>query len=375
MYDEKTYELIDKVLSGVSTDNEQAQYDQFLKFDKNFKTEVQRIQKANESIHQLGLLQISGKLDNIHKRKTKQARVQKVGIISGVLLVAIGAFYLFNDPNQKEKLVNKEQQEVVIAKKNNTADNKAITSDNLEEYVVQYDQTIESIPNVTLENRKLEKTVELENTEEINVESNNGDPETVLLVKEDSVKTKTQNNLTQESSSRKECPVISYNKPTVTSACVNQENGKIVLDKKSISGGERPYAIKLMDKNGDVISYATANLPTGIYSLEISDKNNCTAVINDITVTEKRCIEKYELKFSPRYGENLKFPVINGVYEYDIKILNQSNDKVFQKTVMDPEQESWDGKLNNGELINSGIYLIEIQYDGEVIGLGTISVI
>lgn len=92
-------------------------------------------------------------------------------------------------------------------------------------------------------------------------------------------------------------------------------------------------------------------------------------------VSEIRCLKKLDVRISPIYGETWEYPSVENMNTFTVFIRDRSGEVIFEKIVNVDFDHSWDGTLDNGSVINSGIYFIEIKSVSEELFVGTLTVV
>ena len=375
MYNEKTYELIDKFLDGTLSENEREEYNRLLANDENFEKEIDKVRKANEAIHQLGLFEISQRLDQIHQKKTTGRKRLLFSILGGILLVASGLivsqFYhkseseeistpLQSESHTKNVITSTKKSIVVIEEKKESLYDSTRKDERVETLYKQPEQKeIEPV----IPSQIIPIDVQVEPIEKVQETKKEIKKEEVLAA-----------NIKKEEKEGKKCPTITLNHYEALAACKGESNGKISILNSNISGGTTPYTIYIIDENRAEVLDAT-NLSEGEYIVKIIDAEDCGSTETKMTISEKRCVKQYSLRLSPTYGEKLVYPELTDVSEYLLIIRDQQNNVIYEKEVMQGIDSEWDGQLENGTNITPGIYILEIKNEDETLAVGTITII
>lgn len=150
----------------------------------------------------------------------------------------------------------------------------------------------------------------------------------------------------------------------IEEACLNENNGSIMVDEQSVTGGKKPYLKTLIDGNTSVEISSFNNLPSGVYILNITDGSGCNAKWT-IYVGEKHCFEKY-VSISPDHGESWEFNGIDGE-SYYLSILNRAGQLVYKSGLLNGST-TWNGTSNSGSMAEAGLYIFIIEYtNGETV--------
>ena len=151
----------------------------------------------------------------------------------------------------------------------------------------------------------------------------------------------------------------------IVHTCIEDVSGEIIVDKKSLVGGNPPYTISI--DGGDFYyesRFAFRSLNAGIYNLFVKDKNLCEKEIARIEIEEKICNTDY--KYSPVFGELWTIPAEKnktGVF----RLFNKSGQILVEKEIDLYSDKTWDGKDDNGSPLRMDYYPFIIQYeDGEI---------
>ena len=364
MFSESKQNIIDQYFAGTLED--QDTFDNLMKNDSSFKSQVEKTQAANEAIHQLGLIEISEKLNKIHDTKSRtKTQVKKISIGAGVLLLgAIITGYYTSRSDVSHKTTVLSEEKVFSNLKEETP-----------QVIIESKKEVEkrSIQETVITEEVL-KTTEIEDTNRIlPLPNEDATPENESLKRE----IVTINEVQVEESKKEEvkviCPTITIVPIKVNSTCNGEANGSLEITQNTFQGGIGPYKIEVFDNYKNEVDYNY--LSSGTYTLSAIDSKNCPSEIESYTIMEARCTQKLEVQLSPTYQENWEYPIVDNVDEYTVYVRDRSGNLVFKKEVDTSFDTAWDGTLNDGTTIKSGLYFLEVKSDLEELFVGTITVV
>lgn len=372
MFDSDKYDLIEKHFSGQLSPSEQQQFEELLKSDASFAAEVEKEARANELIHQLGLMETSSVLDDIHQGQ--KVKTRNKFIAAGSVTVAVGVlgyFSLANNDEQPVSIQEKQTVEVVVDNPEQTKTEVVVLKENDK----SADEKQEKRPSITVEKQAIVESTEKEsevisNTEKVNEPIE----ETVEVEGQNSIIEADSKPVSEPIVEEVGCSPLTVKNYKIEASCLDEDNGKLVFSESSIQGGISPYSTKLYSvEDEDVVE--NGGLAPGNYLLEISDANGCMDTLNGITISEKWCVKRIDDSFSPIYGETWQYPLVQDVTEYTFVLRNVNQSIVLEKRINTDEITEWDGRLDNGTLAKEGIYFIEIKGTQSVYFTGTLTVV
>ena len=94
MFSSDKYNLIEKYFAGELSLTEQERFDHLLNVDDDFKKMFTQEQNVNEAVYQLGLLETSNALNDLHKRNVKSKNRAKI-IAGGAAALLMGVTVFF----------------------------------------------------------------------------------------------------------------------------------------------------------------------------------------------------------------------------------------------------------------------------------------
>jgi len=162
-------------------------------------------------------------------------------------------------------------------------------------------------------------------------------------------------------------------------ACLGKSTGSIRI--KKVQGTATAYSISLEGKGSFKNNGSFTKLPSGNYTMIISDNNNCvikypiqlpSIACSDLLIDQN--IEKSNDFVLYIAGETWKIPMESESQMVEIR--SQQGELVFQKTILSNESEEWNGQHINGQALPSGIYFYSIKsLSNSEVKTGTISII
>ena len=374
------YELIDKFLSNQLSQSEKVIFDDLVINDSDFSNEVEKNRNANKVIHQLGLFETSNKLNLLHKQQTR-AKTNKRYWSLGAAAILLGGYGLYSIVTVETKSNSVTPKSIEI-----TVEKERINDDKVISKPIVSTATIENIQEEksTVISKDLEKIGVVESPEIKKVVDLSGTNEVTLNIIEDTsdviytaVLANTEIETISEEPTKKEiiCGDIVLTTFNTEPSCIGEQNGKLIFSQDSLVGGALPYKTFIY-RLGDQSNYLDKNqLASGDYAIKVVDANGCKDVITDIIIKEERCLQRIDDSFSPRYGEKWQYPKIAGVSEYSFVIKNMANVTILEKEVSLDQETDWNGVLENGSILEKGIYYVEIKSDQETYAMGTITIV
>lgn len=156
---------------------------------------------------------------------------------------------------------------------------------------------------------------------------------------------------------------------TPSPSCEGEQNGKIEVSEKSISGAKKPYQSQLDNgKIQDILSYF--DLEEGKYNYTLIDANGCKSK-KEISIKTKSCQET-KFVLNPAYGKFLDLNDFKNVRK--IEIYNQSGVLIFIEKSPNLNY-TWEVKDLNGKSLEAGVYALIIESNDGKIEYGQITVI
>jgi hypothetical protein len=380
MYSSDKYELIDKFLSNQLSNAEQTTFDGLMIKDPDFTNQVEKMRITNTAIHQLGLLETTKKLNQLHQKKTNAKAKFRVWATSAAFL-SIGIYGLYN--------FTTEEQPFTVSKPNSTKTSTKSTVNN--DIKTNTNKEISKIsPSVVEEQKSPVAYDDSERIEQINTTTKKDFVDTTLSNEFSLTTTKDTSNLvsslmldeTENKTTYKEstinisiCKDITLTEYRTEPSCIGKQNGELVFSNEAFSGGFSPYKTFIY-RLGDEENFLDKNqLQSGEYSIKVVDAKGCVDTVSNITIIEKRCLQRLDESFSPAYGESWQYPKIPDISEYTVIIKDMANNIILEKQVSLNEESEWQGELENGTIIKKGIYFIEIKNGNEVFSIGSMTII
>lgn len=370
------HELIDKFLSDQLSQADKVTFDDLIENDINFSKEIDKTRSANNAIHQLGLLNTSKKLDQIHKKNIQSRFRMWITRSVATAIILLGSYGIYkvkkndlssNTPNT----LKTESQEITKATEPTTEElsQKTITID--------INKTTPTSPYTDYTKNKTVNsitTTEVFDTSSIKTNSTANNRLTDTVPPTVSKKTETVFTPEQPNKTTIICNNITLKHRTLAS-CAGKENGEIIYSNESFSGGIPPYESYIFKLGNRENPLVKNQLAAGKYLIKVIDAKECVDTIPNITISEKRCIQRIDYNFSPKYGEVWEYPQFNENSTSKLTIKDMSNFTVLEKQISFDEESSWGGTLENGAIIKKGVYLIEIESNHETYAVGTITII
>lgn len=135
-------------------------------------------------------------------------------------------------------------------------------------------------------------------------------------------------------------------------ACSAKNDGEINLVK--VTGGEEPYSFKLNTQSYDHRSIK--NLPAGIYSLVVSDRNSCVSKSIQIELPEEDCPQESDLVYSLSKDNEVNIPL----QVKDVLKIVDSRGSIVVQVQGTAQQFVFNSSNVNGYSLQEGLYVLWI---------------
>ncbi len=412
MTERERFDLIDRYFKGELSDEEVEQFNAEWASDEEFAEEVANHQKVNEVIIDAGLVNVKHKLQSIHNQHAytnKNGKWVKGGIIGsaiGVIGLVIGGWLYLGQNNEADKTlpadnakvntekppegdINKESADTDPSK-----DAKTITDKEEESVNNNQEQLNNKEPKKAYSDKKAEKSKaglkEADDSQrshgltKVKNKATNDNPLSEVQAKDQQELAKTnaidsdtidlglKSKRKSESSSPCKDFTISASYRLVKS-CYEKDQGAIIIDTNSITGGQPPYQFSLSSDKHYKEEPRFSNLARGNYNVYIKDDQNCKDALNNLYVAGKDC-SKTNYTFAPEREESWEYPFdkqANGT----LIIYNKDGEKVYQSEVRNGTPSKWRGRDNNGKRLPMGLYLVTLKKSGNVTKTWNVSLV
>jgi len=359
--EDQLYQQIESYLKGELVGEEKAAFEQKLATDPELQRKVELSKLADKLVIENRLLQVKELLKETHNNAGKSNFGRNI-LLGVVGLLIVGGAALFVALNKEDK----KETSVTITKAETNATLPASESKN---QVTTTKSTIKTGAG------NIKNTAPVQNSNPI-VEVRKIGADTTTTSQQHSVPDKgihettesIHQNPLQPTTPANPCEGVNIKaKVTTTIPCEGEENGSVTIT--DIKNGTAPYNILLKDKSGkDIYSYH--NLPSGNYSVDITDSRGCHRELTGITLSEKKCSKDYV--FDPNAGEVWQIPISEN--SGTLSILDKSGNVYLQKQLNAGTQETWDGYSQHGEL-KIGYFIFTINYNNGTTVTGSVTVI
>ena len=347
---ELTYWRIHDYLKGKLEGNDLIQFENELHTNESLKDDVEMHRLANSLIINNRLNSAKQTSLDIQKQY-KKGNLSSKYIIGGiVLLTTLVSTFLFNKT----------------------------TNDQAKTTKVQESSKIESQPKLAIQSatKPVEKTIstketfkqtELKPTEAVETSV----PSTSVSISNSTEKPKNQADNTTKVAQASVTETIAH-KPSVlvdpcqgikisastssSNTCKGDETGAIYIS--DIKGGAIPYKTEIVSAKEN-LKMTNKHLSSGKYNVQISDKNNCTTLIENVVVKAIECDSKEEV-FNPFIGEHLKLPTHHSKTTFIVH--DKTGAVYFKHSINADETFEWNGQALNGET-ETGHFAYEIVYE------------
>lgn len=372
MIDLDKYDLIEKYFSGELSSVEREEFDNLVNNDSSFAEYVHKELKANEIVHQLGLLETGNALDKIHKTN-KRLKVQKKALATLAITLTIGSLVLFSLNNGEEQV--ELPQRKVLKKLNLSVSN---SSQSIVDKEIHDNEVIKSITKqkvILVPEKPSSEVVQVQVNRDTNAKDfvdSVSKAEYVIPKEELNVVTDTSR-ITVSSIDTKTCTELVLIDYTSKASCMGEENGSFSFSGDLIKGGIAPYKTKLY-RVDDEDFYDLDQLASGDYFLEIIDSDGCVDTIHHMVISEKWCVKRLDVSFSPSYGETWAYPEVPKTESFNVSLSNMDSKEVFNREIIEGGL-NWNGQLDDGTVINKGVYILTITFKGDIYYTGTLTVV
>ena len=355
-------------------------FNKLIREDPNFWNEVKGEQYTDNIIHQFGLLETGKKLDLIHTNK-KKTKIKYWGATFGAVAILLGSYGLYKITYRPQKPIPSAQPVELTVKKDSLNDTlKRDRVSDKKTIVENIQQEILPIQINDLENKK-EKEEKPEKTEIADLPKTNEIPSAIISDTLKHISAVSSEGIEPQTISKESkpkvfiCGDLSLTNFTTNPSCIAEENGALIFSNNSLKGGTSPYKTYVYSLNEEGNYLDRNQLSSGKYSIKIVDSKGCVSIVPNIIITEKRCLKRIDESFSPMYGETWIFPTIKGISEYTVTLTDMANHLVITKQVSLDEESEWNGELENGTVIQKGVYIVEIKDEQETYFIGSITII
>jgi len=336
-------ELIDHYISAKLKGEEKAKFETNMAIDTSLFEAVEKQKVIQSLLVESGLNDIRQMMSNDFKRESQFQKTKWIG--GSLLLLAVTGIGLYMiSPLVSEKKIVEVKDKVVI--NNTTASNqtgsltiKEATNYTKENKIVATNEN-EEVVTAELNNNVVSEEKEI--TVEKLIQSNAKLPETDKLVSENA------NVVIAD-------PCVNF-KPKysirTSPSVVNKETGKLTVlsdDKKltfALNNGKASF-----NSTFDELGY-------GSYSLTIKNDDGCLYKDQSIKIAQTYCLVIEKERFSPEVDQEYTWPIVLEAV-VSIKIYNKQMQEIRNYST---HSTSWDGRNREGQLVDTGLYKIEIVY-------------
>jgi len=349
-----TYDKIEDYLNGSLSEQDRILFEKELSTNTDLANKVSSHKIANEVIIQQRLLTIKSMIADEHSKAIEKNNQIKYGIggaiIGSVLITALSYYYTIK--TDEPTVVNQNTTSIVhlhpsnnnslknISKSNNNSkQNSSINKIEIPDSIHQKDLHSDHILSIPDENTQV---IQLPQKSTIDVFEQT--PTEVDLCKGISIRADME----------------------VKRTCEDESTGAVIVS--NIQGGKVPYSIEIIDHEKNILQ--NRSLPSGNYTVVISDANKCSTNYSNIEIKEKICDKDYS--FNPFVGEVWNIPVykLNG----DLSIYEKSGLLYYKQSITANASESWNGYGSNNEL-ETGYFVFIIHYSDGSSQRGSVTIV
>jgi hypothetical protein len=360
----KTYEQIERFLNNQLSGEDLFNFEQKLKEDAEFVTEVNNHGILHELTMDQGLLEIKKKMQAFDYSGPANGfrRWRIYASIFFVSSVATVGWLIKNENGASQRIVNAakeiDQPKLIQKKPDKTQDNPQTEHPSIKE-VIKPDSV--SGIGITDTSANIDETATPSEEAQIEVPPHyskkdvqqNTTPEVYEDIKEE--------DKSENTPCRLDSSLLSV---TTTESCIDSPSGTIKIDKNSFIAGQSPFEFSLDGRNY-YSGYTFSNLYAGAYTIFIKDRRGCLG--NDereVIIAEKDC-GTYEYLFYPSKGETWKYPLENNT-SGKIEIYNRNGSRVFNSEIANGYPDAWDG-TSGGQLLPMGSYSFVLKLGDRVL--------
>lgn len=361
------FEQIENYLNGSMSASEHAEFEKLMEQNKDLKSEVLLQEQMNDVLLDKFLLQEKAFMQNFNYQQQTTGWYKY--LFAGLSVLSLLSIPFFINTRQE---ADKVEQQLIVEKNN-------LVSDNNEKNPQEEIQVPIVVENKVVKTSPL--PIKITSKEEITVSEKVDFPsitpknkEIVIVPKKEEVVLTTIINQEIVKTSKQEidiikedpCKTIKMNLSfEITKSCKNEETGEILIKAKST------YEYSLNQERFSKQSNYS-HLTKGNYIIEIKDENNCVEE-HEVFVGEKQCIEAPVYSFSESVEGGFEFSLLQNQKPYFLTIISKRGEKVFTKQI--ENSEWWDGTNLSGDKLLSGYYIVLIQFEGETVIKGSITVL
>jgi hypothetical protein len=352
------YEKIDQYLKGTLSEEDFYAFEIKLGKDNALKELLRTQRIANEVVYTKQLIVLQTKIQSDLKGQKRWQNYRSF-LWGGLIVTGIGMMLYFTARSK----FSTHQANISIS----SPTNKKETNNKSDSSEAKFEKSSDRTIFTPFEVSNYEETLSVDSsTKKITKEENSNIP--VLAESKTNQQTPPISILEEQ---KIDCAILNTDKAvTTTPACIDKQDGKILIDQVRIGGGTAPFNYSM--NNG---VFSTINefyyLSPGTYTIFIRDAKNCE-IQKIVEIEEKQCSAKNAFAFTPEL-EKWKIPVKQNKSGI-LKILNKSGILVYTSEVSSDKENLWDGTSSNGHMLETGYFTYQLIYsDGEE-EMGSVSI-
>lgn len=362
-FDLETYELIDRYLKGLLSDEERILFEKQQNENPAFAEEVKLQTLINDLVLEKGLADIRTKVgEDLSNAKGGSWFKTSILFAGAFCLIAAGATYYYSYYSKEEVSSNLKVTEEAKKEDKGVSTGPAISLKEVQKdknepsgnSVLAKEAVSGSLPNNT------SIAVKGGDLQQVNIVEDKIKPQGDYL-KENEIK------IIEPAPQQEPCENIIF-EAISESSCFQKQTGKIQILISGIKGGRKPYAYSI---NGNDFGLGSIyqNLGEGDYLVQVKDSRGCISE-RQIHINEKPCVEFSDYSFNPSV-ETWKFPL--NEYESGTITITDISGRIIYSNKISPS-DSWNGRSLNGDTQESGSYLYIIESNGIKIKQGYITI-
>ena len=343
------YEQIDQYLTKNMSSNELADFEREMASNPSLQEEVTVQKELRDVVIGASLSDVRSMMENDLQQTPKQGINKKwLGFLGVILCTSIGVFLYNSNPTKNDKVSVSKSQHNEIAKPIHT--NTPIPKKESEIAVAKpikhaYPTEVTSSPARvdSVINPIIEKS-------EVKVESDAPAIQPTIALSAKKEETTTQPQI---------APFAFNGKVKTVEAEYQKGNGEIHIT-GTVKGGKTPYQYAIYeDEYQNEKSFS--NIAPGNYTVQVTDANNSTLVLDEVIIKESNCLSDYNQSFIPTYDNYWEIPVPqNSVFTF--KVFNLKG-LVYENNFELGEQTQWFGTSTQEEKLGIGYYRFEIKFE------------
>lgn len=369
---------IEQYLKGELSSEEANAFEEAMKNDPGLAKEVEYNKIANEIIVEDGLSSVKARLRKIHEPTVIGKRLLVFSIASLMFIgLGVGTFLYYDD---SETNTFSTQPQAYNLQDNQNTDNKeavkpALITENENDLEKEKDEVIDKPSvNKSLNKNSSDLVVEKNTTEVEGINNIDSKESTEDIADSDTVLVK-----------KDVCDEVAiYANVIIENTCSHVNNGSVLIETNSISGGEGPYQYAIIPSTKRVrvseVPFSEGiyydSLSSGYYNFLIKDKNGCMSYSERaVLIRTSNCSVNSELiqlnsKDKNGWLINDSLTVKASLIIKDVS----TNQIIFKEDFKPGNSLRWYGKDSLGNYLEKGSYNYKVEYHNGTSKSGTLKI-